>query len=363
MTVAEAQAFCLEQGIPFYSYRLPGEQESDFGAQLEGGVAPFRQIGERGRGFVLVPFAESEKVSSWFIRGDVTFRQITTDAGIRESLSRTVGGNDSKPGLEPDVSREEYENQVATVVEALKQGKVRKVVLSRTVTLQERAYEKAAAWYAALAGRYPEAFVFLVFVPGGTCWLGATPEIFLRQSEAETETMALAGTRKAGIREAWGQKEIEEQAIVTDYIAEVLSTVCGEGWQREGPFSKQAGQVEHLCTTFRRAGRLTTELTGRVCSALHPTPAVGGVPVGSVLPMIRRIEGRDRRYYAGYVGPVSDSGCWDWFVNLRCMELWPDKIRLYVGGGITALSDPRKEWEETELKSRTLLDILQNSGK
>ena len=29
------------------------------------------------------------------------------------------------------------------------------------------------------------------------------------------------------------------------------------------------------------------------------------------------------------------------------MELWPDKIRLHIGGGITALSDPRKEWEET----------------
>ena len=56
---------------------------------------------------------------------------------------------------------------------------------------------------------------------------------------------------------------------------------------------------------------------------------------------------------------VTDVG----IVNLRSMELWPDRIRLHIGGGITALSDPRKEWEETELKSRTLLDIVQYSDK
>ena len=261
------------------------------------------------------------------------------------------------------ISWEEYESQVAAMVAALKQGQVRKMVLSRTITLQERAYEKAAVWYTALADRYPEAFVFLVFVPGKTCWLGATPEIFLRQSAAGTETMALAGTRRVGTSGAWGQKEIEEQAIVTEYMAELLETVCGEKWRRQGPFSKQAGRVEHLCTVFRHEGKLTPGLTDRVRRALHPTPAVGGVPAGSALPMIRRIEGRNRRYYAGYVGPVSGDGCWDWFVNLRCMELWPDRIRLHIGGGITALSDPRKEWEETELKSRTLLDIVQYSDK
>ena len=39
MTVAEAQTLCLKQGTPFYSYRLPGERESVFGAQLDGDVA------------------------------------------------------------------------------------------------------------------------------------------------------------------------------------------------------------------------------------------------------------------------------------------------------------------------------------
>ena len=172
MTVAEAQTLCLKQGTPFYSYRLPGERESVFGAQLDCEVAPFRQVGEQGKGFILVPFAESEEVPAWFIRGDITFREVTTDIEIRTGLSGTMGLTDIKPGQEPDISWEEYESQVAAMVAALKQGQVRKMVLSRTITLQERAYEKAAVWYTALADRYPEAFVFLVFVPGKTCDTG-----------------------------------------------------------------------------------------------------------------------------------------------------------------------------------------------
>ena len=49
MTVAEAQTLCLKQGTPFYSYRLPGERESVFGAQLDGEVARYGRVEKRER--------------------------------------------------------------------------------------------------------------------------------------------------------------------------------------------------------------------------------------------------------------------------------------------------------------------------
>ena len=42
-------------------------------------------------------------------------------------------------------------------------------------------------------------------------------------------------------------------------------------------------------------------------------------------------------------------------MNLRCTEIFANGVKLYVGGGITKDSIPEKEWEETELKSQTLL--------
>ena len=84
-------------------------------------------------------------------------------------------------------------------------------------------------------------------MPGVGRWIGATPETLLDCDGVSLTTMALAGTRKAGAREPWGQKEQEEQQIVTDYISKVfrdkgLEPIIGER------FSRKAGQVEHLCT-------------------------------------------------------------------------------------------------------------------
>lgn len=47
------------------------------------------------------------------------------------------------------------------------------------------------------------------------------------------------------------------------------------------------------------------------------------------------------------------------FVNLRCMELTPDRYILYAGGGITAKSVPEEEWEETNNKAKTLLSAIE----
>ncbi|MDN3691954.1 chorismate-binding protein [Chryseobacterium tructae] len=47
-----------------------------------------------------------------------------------------------------------------------------------------------------------------------------------------------------------------------------------------------------------------------------------------------------------------------YFVNLRCARLYKDSVHVFVGGGITAQSNPKKEWTETELKSEAILKNL-----
>ena len=46
------------------------------------------------------------------------------------------------------------------------------------------------------------------------------------------------------------------------------------------------------------------------------------------------------------------------YVNLRCMQVLENKVKVYVGGGITSRSVPDKEWQETLDKSRTMLNIV-----
>src|SRR6202021_687877 len=99
-------------------------------------------------------------------------------------------------------------------------------------------------------------------------------------------------------------------------------------------------------------------------SELHPTPAVCGIPLNDATQFIKETEGYDRGYYTGFLGPCNMDGKTELYVNLRCAELFADCINLYVGGGITKDSIPENEWEETEMKSKTLLSALEeNNGK
>ncbi len=94
---------------------------------------------------------------------------------------------------------------------------------------------------------------------------------------------------------------------------------------------------------------------------MHPTPAVCGIPLDSAKQFIKQTEGYDRKYYTGFLGPCNVNGKTNLFVNLRCAELFANNINLYIGGGITKDSIPEKEWEETELKSKTLLSVLEDN--
>lgn len=346
-TVHQAQNWCLQHQIPFFSYRLPGEREKHFGAEGE-------EVSSFGERFVAEPF-NREEISSVSIRGDFSFADFTKDTALCEFPGRPER---TAPVPERDMSREEYLKQVAGLTAVMRRGEVRKVVFSRTLTRICRGYECAPLWFEKLADRYPDAFVFLFSVPGVVTWMGATPEIFLQQGQQKVRTMALAGTRPAGTSGEWGSKEQEEQQIVADCVAEDLQEIVPGGWNVSPPFTRCAGKAEHLCTLFEREGRLTEEQLERLRNRLHPTPAVGGYPKQTALQQLKKFEKRERRFYAGYTGISRQDGTFDWFVNLRSMEIFPDAVQLHLGGGITALSDPEKEWEETELKAHTLLDVL-----
>ena len=88
---------------------------------------------------------------------------------------------------------------------------------------------------------------------------------------------------------------------------------------------------------------------------MHPTPAVCGWPAAEALDLIRVTEEYPRSFYSGYLGPVNMERKTSLFVNLRCMQVGEQEAALYAGGGITINSVPEAEWEETTIKSRTLL--------
>ena len=111
----------------------------------------------------------------------------------------------------------------------------------------------------------------------------------------------------------------------------------------------------HLCTRIK-AHQKKPKLRELV-DALHPTPAVGGIPKKEALKFINSEEGYDREFYTGYLGPFSLNST-ELFVNLRCAEYSNQQLSFFVGAGITEESEPMMEWEETQRKAETLLAAL-----
>lgn len=362
ITVKQAQALCLKQNIPFFSYQLPGSPENHFGAQISEKTATFNTFTDSSgkKGFIVTPFDTVNPLPALFIRADISFTNRTENKNDQSRLLTTHYPQKNISRQNTDCSKTEYNQQIQTFMAAFEKGNLKKAVLSRTITVTGNAYEKAPRLFEEIARHNPEAFVFLISVPGVATWMGATPETFLRQSETAISTMSLAGTQPTTPNPekiSWNHKDCEEQQIVSDYIAKLFSNLHIKPITT-GPDTLRTGGVCHLCTRFESPGILPPKTADRLRKELHPTPAVGGFPKKEALQLIRKTEKYNRRYYAGYLGPIEENGTFDLFVNLRCMELFPDAFRIYVGGGITALSEPEKEWNETTLKSQTMLNFV-----
>jgi isochorismate synthase len=266
-------------------------------------------------------------------------------------------------------TEDEYTSLVRKTVDFIREASIAKVVVSRTTRQPLPERFDAVNAFLELAVRYPTAFVSLVAIPGIGTWLGASPEVLLTLDGEGLTTMALAGTQRrpedrplAAVE--WGHKEAIEQEMVSDYVREFFVRAGVTNLQEEGPRTVAAANVVHLQTLFRvdlpEQARLA--LANRVLDELHPTSAVCGMPKHRALAFILEHEGYDRRFYSGFLGPVHMDGRSSLYVNLRCMQLDEGFASLYVGGGITAESDPASEWRETEMKAETMLSVLRPPG-
>ncbi|MBK7958288.1 MAG: chorismate-binding protein [Bacteroidetes bacterium] len=117
-----------------------------------------------------------------------------------------------------------------------------------------------------------------------------------------------------------------------------------------------AGPVAHLKNRIH-ADLESGVSTENVLRALHPTPAISGFPKQEALDFIQKHEQHNRDLYGGYWG-IQNETMETYFVHIRCMQVFSDKIALYAGGGITAGSVIDEEWEEAEQKMNTLLSLL-----
>jgi isochorismate synthase len=255
----------------------------------------------------------------------------------------------------PVIEKEEYLKKGNLLISTMKAIGLKKVVFSRIKKLSFDETHSLDFFYE-LEKAYPKAFVYLFQDEKLGNWIGVSPEILLRKIDNNGFTVSLAGTKIVEDNSRWLSKEKIEQAYVSDFIEEEFSLLNLQNIEKSKIYEHVAGPVKHLRTDFNFT--INNSDVDTFLKRLHPTPAVGGLPQSLALELINQIEGHDRDFYAGYIGEINPSST-SIFVNLRCCQIRKGEIYLYLGGGYTIDSDPEKEWDETENKSKTISDLIQ----
>jgi isochorismate synthase len=203
----------------------------------------------------------------------------------------------------------------------------------------------------------------------GAALIGASPELLVARRGEVVTCRPFAGSaprladpdadEASGAALAASAKNRHEHQLVVDAMREALDPLCADLEIAPEPQLSKTAAVWHLYTpiTGRLRERSTTALDLAV--ALHPTPAVGGVPAAAAAELITELEG-DRGFYAGAVGWCDQRGDGRWVVSIRCAQLTADRRTAvaHSGGGIVAESDPDDEVDETTTKFNTILTAL-----
>ncbi|HEX4215022.1 MAG TPA: isochorismate synthase [Candidatus Dormibacteraeota bacterium] len=287
------------------------------------------------------------------------------------SLLDLEAGESAPPGrgleVEPVRTPSAWQEMVASAIGRLRAGAAEKVVLAREVLVRADGPLPAADVAGALRASYPACYTYLVSGGDGSAFVGASPELLLRRSGNRAVSQPMAGSIARGGDEAEDDalaerlrrsaKDAAEHRITAREVAASLERVA-LSVSAGDPQIVRFTNIQHLATTID--ADLGDDPPGllQIAAALHPTPAINGMPRQAARRLIADLEGMERGWYTGAVGWM-DSRCdGELVVAIRCGLLCPEGARLYAGNGVMPDSDPATELAETELKFPVLLGAL-----
>ncbi len=261
----------------------------------------------------------------------------------------------------------DYRGAVTRALGRIAAGEFSKIVLARAQDLTADRPLHPLRMLNGLRQRFPDCYAFSFAHGRGPSFIGASPERLVRVSKGRLETEALAGSirRGAGASEDAGlaaallrsEKDQREHREVIDDIAARLRPLGIAPEFAAQPQIRRLANVQHLHTPVQAELPAGVHVLD-VLAAMHPTPAVGGSPREAAIASIRALEGFPRGLYAGALGWLNARGGGEFFVGIRSALVEGARARVFAGAGIVAGSAPDKEFAETELKFKAMLDAL-----
>ena len=197
----------------------------------------------------------------------------------------------------------------------------------------------------------------------------ASPERFIKKTGNIIETSPIKGTRKRGLtpkqdeelrQELWtSHKDRAELAMIIDLQRNDLNKFClaGSVHVPELYTIEAFPSVWHLISKIQ--GTLPNDISiSKIISEVFPGGSITGAPKIRAMEIIEELEKVRRGIYTGSIGYIGFDEDFDFNIVIRTALFKNQKVYIQTGGGITALSDPGFEYEETLIKAEKLFNAL-----
>ena len=291
------------------------------------------------------------------------------DAAARDALAAMLASGPTEPGVPPsfgplvaDDDANHHMARVEKIRDYLAAGDVYQVNLARRHVARILAPGDALALYRVLADVAPAPYGAMIEADGITV-ISGSPERFLASSGDRIETRPIKGTRPripGGADElAAAEKDAAEHLMIVDLERNDLGRIAETGSVRVD----ELGYVVELPALYHKVSRVSAKSRagigyGALLRATFPGGSITGAPKVRAMELIDELEPARRGPYFGAFGYFGAGGVFDLAIAIRIGVLRSNELRVHVGGGIVADSDPAAELAETELKAKGWVEAL-----
>ena len=249
----------------------------------------------------------------------------------------------------------EYVQYVESVRNAISEGGVYQVNACRELSHPISSEQSLEGLFTKLLAGNPSPRAAYLTLPNIEV-ASATPERFLTRNESTILTSPIKGTIRPNESE-FGEKDKAENLMIVDLMRNDLGQICVPGSVDVADLFRTEPHpgLVHLVSDVQ--GELRNNVSwSEIFKATLPPGSVSGAPKSAALKIIEAHESQ-RGPYCGALGWVHGDRA-DLSVAIRTFWKSGDGyIRFGTGAGITWGSNARSEWEETQLKARTLISI------
>ncbi len=358
------------KGASFALCRKPWTDEPIFVLQTHGqplACGSPAALDGAGPAYVAVPFRVTPQCPVVSIRPDIVAHgwEETAAAAARMAAAPAQAAEAAPPpallpgGMEEALRR--HAAAFARCQEAIGQGAFSQLAPACAADLPAPPGFTPLGAFIKACNSYPRMMVYLLHSPLAGTWLGCTPEVLLAGQGKEWSAAAIDAAQPvegAAPQPQWPPQSLRRQANTAAALRATLRQL-GLKPVEKGPATARAGHLLHLKTDFAFHLKDTAHI-GTLLDSLCPAPSVCGAPAKEAASFIADHEGCPREYYAGAIGWLDPQGATKLYVNLRCLRVTGNTLRLYTGGSVLPGDTLGSAQEDILLKMQTLTRIINN---